>query len=471
MKNEVLNKFHNASEQYLHKLLLSLGYPDENIEAGAGYPGTYFPDIIVYSSGLRREPIAIFEVKSHHLTYDSNNIEKVAARMRSSGFNCDAYLFVVEDNGFRVFDCTKRVAKKIDHIPSYRSLEEKLCSKIGHLEYLKLENFTVFKSVNFEFGKRMNLIIAENGLGKSTLLKVLFSEAKYSSDFSWNAKPGSIVKAPYIERFFGVRGSSLVSHGSASQAYVEVGYGYGLKYKSVLSIKKDLVEYKKFPSFKNKIPTVVFIQSHELVTSYQYFSSIANVFDEKMAKDGTILDTVQLLGLPRLKVIPEEYLKLGRKIENEIGGSIEFDKKEGQFFYKVKGWNKDRLSIDMAAEGWRKIGQLLTLIRNGAVSPGSILFWDEPEANLNPKLIKLLVSFLIALSKSGVQVFMTTHSLFFANELEIQAVKNKIDKDVHYINLKVDGAYTCSTALSELEDVSLMNESMSQSDRYMDLDI
>ena len=105
------------------------------------------------------------------------------------------------------------------------------------------------------------------------------------------------------------------------------------------------------------------------------------------------------------------------------------------------------------------------------MTPGSILFWDEPEANLDPKLIKVLVRLLVELSKLGVQCFMSTHSLFLANEVELQTANEAIAKDVRYINLKAEGKSQCSTSLSELLGVSLMDESMAQSDRYMGLDL
>ena len=44
---------------------------------------------------------------------------------------------------------------------------------------------------------------------------------------------------------------------------------------------------------------------------------------------------------------------------------------------------------------------------------------DEPEANLNPRLIKSLARTLLDLSQGGIQVFIATHSLFLLRELEI----------------------------------------------------
>ncbi|MFD2438605.1 AAA family ATPase [Modicisalibacter luteus] len=68
-------------------------------------------------------------------------------------------------------------------------------------------------------------------------------------------------------------------------------------------------------------------------------------------------------------------------------------------------------SSSMTAEGFRKIGILHRLLSNGVLSPGSSgpLFWDEPESNMNPKLMKLLVQVLLELARNNQQVILATH--------------------------------------------------------------
>ena len=68
-------------------------------------------------------------------------------------------------------------------------------------------------------------------------------------------------------------------------------------------------------------------------------------------------------------------------------------------------------SSGMTAEGFRKVGILHRLLSNGTLNPGSSgpLFWDEPESNINPKLMKLLVQILLELSRNGQQIILATH--------------------------------------------------------------
>ena len=92
---------------------------------------------------------------------------------------------------------------------------------------------------------------------------------------------------------------------------------------------------------------------------------------------------------------------------------------ENDSFYVLK---KDGRKVDFSleAEGLRKLGLLWKLIRNGLLEKGSVLLWDEPEANLNPELYPLVAEILLELQENGVQVFLATHSYNFAKYLEIR---------------------------------------------------
>lgn len=70
---------------------------------------------------------------------------------------------------------------------------------------------------------------------------------------------------------------------------------------------------------------------------------------------------------------------------------------------------------NLVAEGLRKIALLWQLIKNGTLEKGSVLFWDEPEANINPKYIPVLAELLIML-ESEVQYI----SLYKDDEEKVQ---------------------------------------------------
>ena len=72
----------------------------------------------------------------------------------------------------------------------------------------------------------------------------------------------------------------------------------------------------------------------------------------------------------------------------------------------------------------RKLGLLWLLIRNGSLRPGAVLFWDEPETNLNPKLYGVVIEVLLELQRVGVQIFLATHDYVILRELDLQAKKD-----------------------------------------------
>ena len=54
------------------------------------------------------------------------------------------------------------------------------------------------------------------------------------------------------------------------------------------------------------------------------------------------------------------------------------------------------------------------------LTEGSILFWAEPETNLNPKLFGPVVEILLELQRQGVQIFIATHDYLILKQLDLQ---------------------------------------------------
>ena len=78
------------------------------------------------------------------------------------------------------------------------------------------------------------------------------------------------------------------------------------------------------------------------------------------------------------------------------------------------------IEFPLLAEGTRKLGLLWVLIRNGFLQRGSVLFWDEPETNLNPSRFGALMQIMLELQRMGVQVFLATHDYVILKELDLQ---------------------------------------------------
>jgi ABC-type multidrug transport system ATPase subunit len=62
---------------------------------------------------------------------------------------------------------------------------------------------------------------------------------------------------------------------------------------------------------------------------------------------------------------------------------------------------------------------IIRLVSNGVLLEGGYLFWDEPEANLNPTTQRAVARAILELARSGTQVFVATHSVFMLREIEL----------------------------------------------------
>jgi predicted ATP-dependent endonuclease of OLD family len=131
------------------------------------------------------------------------------------------------------------------------------------------------------------------------------------------------------------------------------------------------------------------------------------------------------------------------------------------------------MEMPLVAEGLRKLAMLAQLIAVGALEKDGYLFWDEPEANLNPRLIKVVAKVILQLAQAGIQVFIATHSLFLLRELEILQSATKQPVSQRYFALKQGEnsvAVEQGDTVEDLQTLVLLDEELQQSDRYMEVD-
>ena len=123
--------------------------------------------------------------------------------------------------------------------------------------------------------------------------------------------------------------------------------------------------------------------------------------------------------------------------------------------------------MQLVAEGVRKIATLYQLLKNGFLRPGDTLFWDEPEANLNPRLMDEVVGVLLQLARSGVQVFLATHNYVILKEFDLQA---EASDAVRYFALEATANGTVAHAAEDYTEIA-PNAIAEQFDRLYDLEL
>ena len=140
----------------------------------------------------------------------------------------------------------------------------------------------------------------------------------------------------------------------------------------------------------------------------------------------------------------------------------------GRFYLLVE--EIGRLEIELVAEGIRKLATLAYLLNNGSLKTTTTLFWDEPEANLNPLLIKKLAEILTLLARQGFQIVLATHSLFLLKQLHI--LSREAPTPLKYFSLTSNqlGDPTVVEAADELPllpNIAALEAEMNQADTFL----
>jgi len=341
---------------------------------------------------------------------------------------------------------------------------------------MTVKNLTVFPDIDLHFGSGINVIVGENGTGKSHLLKLAYSILAVSAEEGRKpvaaAPTKTLLQAKIAEKLVNVfRPESLGRLARRKQGRERcdislnfedvsqnIEIGFATNSKSEVSV--DVV-----PAHWNS-HAPVFLPTRELLTIYPNFISIYD--GHYLEFEETWRDTCQLLGAPLQRGKKERSItSLLAPIEKAMGGEIELDR-NGRFYLKNPN---GRMEIPLVAEGLRKLGMLARLVATGSLTDKGYLFWDEPEANLNPRLIKQLAETILELSKTGIQIFFATHSLFLLRELEILLSKpgfKTIDARFFGLHSTESGVVIeQGKSIDEIGDITLLDEDLEQSTRFL----
>jgi energy-coupling factor transporter ATP-binding protein EcfA2 len=293
---------------------------------------------------------------------------------------------------------------------------------------LELEKFCAFKKATFEFSPGINVFIGSNATGKSHLLKLLYSILK-ANEKAEKASPNSpnsldiLLRQKLINVFRpdaaqpkGVRDEG--SEGLGRLVYRMQGKRSGRVNFEMLSgtLSFQLSGSGKFRNFKDSLPNTkgaLFVPSREAFAMFEGFAAAYE--NRELSFDETYYDLCNALSAnPTRGPWPKEFSGLQAEIEKALGGRVHLI--GGRFYvYNQEGV----IEAHMLAEGMRKLGSLFRLLQNQSLTKNGYLFWDEPEANLNPKLVALIARILRRLAAVGVQVFVTTHDYLLSTKLSL----------------------------------------------------
>ena len=312
----------------------------------------------------------------------------------------------------------------------------------------KFCNFMAFEGeheLNFIDG--INVIMGENGTGKTTVLKAIYAIMQ-------NAEIPARLELE-IEKYFasGDFSISKLFH-SEKLGFFEIHSSDGF-----FSVGEDKngIRFEKNLGFR-KLETV-FIPTTEMISHSKGFLALNRKY--KLPFDETQVDIISNASLPETREISATMAKILEKISTVIDGTVI---QEDDVFYVVKHDGR-KIEFSLEAEGLRKFALIWKLIRNGLLESGSVLLWDEPEANLNPELYELAAEILLELQKNGVQVFVATHSYNFAKYLEIRRTE---PEQVQFHNLyRASDGRICNESAFRMEDLT-QNHIMMADNKLLD---
>ncbi|MBD8757596.1 AAA family ATPase [Pseudomonas coleopterorum] len=340
------------------------------------------------------------------------------------------------------------------------------------LKSARLKNFGPLPSGEYKFAAGLNVVVGENGLGKTQLIKLLYTLLKVQADSKELTKIA--LQKDCAEKLVNVfRPDSLGRLVTRRQGHDRCELGLSMKdSKQNLSVSfatrsSSSVQVDYLPE-KALVQSPAFLPTRELLTLCPWFGPLYDNFDVPFEESWR--DTVSLLGNPALKgpraTIAAELLM---PLEEAMGGKVVVDTASKRFYLQLPGEGK--MEMPLVAEGMRKIAMLARLISTGTLLEQGYLFWDEPETNLNPRLIRKIAASIMSLCRQGIQVFIATHSFFLLKELDLLSRKQPVPQ--RYIGLSLDDArqVQCEQvdSLAELTCLVALDEELAQYDREMEI--
>lgn len=344
---------------------------------------------------------------------------------------------------------------------------------------LTVDGFTVFPtatSLSFEPG--INVLVGGNGSGKSHIMKLAYALCKWGYGGSHKELPVTWAEEKRLRlillRVFALRDLAELTSRTAAPCTASVR-------ASLSGDKVPLGSSETAFTFRSggeedglTITTLpdrtlrdnpLYLAPREVLSIYPCYTQAGRRYPELL--DAAGWDLCAALENESAPVLSPVLAHVLHQIESLLRGQLV--RRNGRFFLQCAG--QAPLELNLVAEGYKRLGTLGLLLSNGSVRGGTTLFWDEPEMNLNASHLSLLVSIMMGLCRAGVQVVLSTHSLFLLRELAIQLA----DKRNHGVTRRFFGLQAgahgssigAADTISRLEDLDILEAEAAQADRYL----
>ena len=270
-------------------------------------------------------------------------------------------------------------------------------------ERLTLQNFTAFTDQTLEFVPGINVLIGENGTGKTHIMKALYAwqMARHLAETTASYKYDAVFAQTYgvesVEELLRTKNRGAVVSGKYAD------WDWSFRFQS-----------GAFTGGGGRSTSrPVFIPATEMMAHARNMNGILRDYADF---DRTYFDFLAMVTAEPMGERSTELLEHIRMLKELVPGDVEWNPEEQRFFLSEKG---RRLPYALVAEGVRKVTALYRLVEMNWISPGRVLFWDEPEVNLNPRWMDEIIETLVRLAESGVQIFLATHSYVILKQIDL----------------------------------------------------
>lgn len=294
------------------------------------------------------------------------------------------------------------------------------------IENLQLKNFGMLEEFQCNEFSNINLIIGENGTGKTFLLKALYSAVKTMEEYKRgdDITPINDILSEKLRWTFQVDKLGDIVSKSADE---------GLDFR--MKLNKASLEYQFSKSAASKVGAVdpvlsgkdgnsIFIPAKEVLSLFSVILKSREI-DKAFGFDDTYYDLAKALRISPSRGKNYTVFAESRKVVGDvIDGKVDYDENSGKWYYRNK--KNQKFSIGATSEGVKKIAIMDRLLANGYLNADSIIFIDEIESALHPKAVCQFLDMIDNIANEmGIQVFITSHSYFVIKKLFLIALKKE----------------------------------------------
>lgn len=331
-----------------------------------------------------------------------------------------------------------------------------MSTKISEIE---LYNYGMIKEFSCNHFSNINLIIGENGTGKTFLLKAIYSAVRSMEDYKRGEDIRSMneILAEKLRWTFQVdKLGDIVTRGSSD------GLKFGMKINDTdfgYQFSKDAVNRitNMNANTKNKEGNSIFIPAKEVLSLFSIILK-SREMDKAFGFDDTYYDLAKALRIaPSRGKNYTAFSKSREMVSSVIDGKVEYDEESGKWYYKNN--RNQKFTIGATSEGVKKIAIMDRLLANGYLNRDSVIFIDEIESAIHPTAICQFLDMLdFIASEMGIQFFITSHSYFVIKKLALLALKQK--DFVTCISLNKDSQPVVSDLYEGLPENSIIDTSI-----------